>query len=139
MLAMLALPSRQLLTVPGAKSTAELQRNCLSHNLRTSFSSGTCKQSKNLLLTEQCVDDASEDVDGDEDGVDDVVGAGVEREGGREGGAVGALRDEEAGVEGGAVDADQEDAVREADAPAATLPLPHRHRRFCHRFSSIMI
>ena len=73
-------------------------------------------------------------MDGDEDGVDDVVGAGVKREGGREGGAVGALRDEEAGVEGGAVDADQQDAVRQADAPAATLPLPHP-RRFCHRFS----
>ena len=81
---------------------------------------------KSTHITEQGVDDAAEHVDGDEYGVDDGVRAGVEREAGGEGGAVGALADEEAGVEGGAVDADQEDAVREVDAPAASLPLPHR-------------
>ena len=64
-------------------------------------------------------------MDGDEYGVDDGVRAGVEREGRGERGPIGALADEEAGVEGGAVDADQEDAVREVDAPAASLPLPH--------------
>ena len=64
-------------------------------------------------------------MDRDEDGMNHRVRAGVKWEGGGERRPVGALADEEAGVEGGAVDADEEDAVRDVDAPAASLPLPH--------------
>ena len=102
-----------------------LHENMKSYCAACTRFSKICLPFKSTHITEQGVDDAAEHVDGDEYGVDDGVRAGVEREGGGECGAVGALADEEAGVEGGAVDADEEDAVREVDAPAASLPLPH--------------